>query len=149
MHGEEVAQRTVSIVYIEADPSNAFLMQALLNGRSGYAMHHVDAGSSGLALCRSVRPDLVITAMRLPDLSAYEFLDVLRSDATTQDIPCIVLSGDARPSEIERALAAGFNDYWTKPVDVRQVLTRIDEHVAARQSAGVDGVPSSWRNTDP
>lgn len=139
MHVKEVAQRTISVVYIEADPSNAFLMQSALSCKPDYAVHHADTAIGGLEFCRNNKPALVITAMRLPDLTAYQVLVALQSHPTTQGVPCVVLSGDARPSEIERALDAGFNDYWIKPVNVTRILKKIDEHVAISRSASQDG----------
>jgi CheY-like chemotaxis protein len=70
---------------------------------------------------------MVITEMHLPDVTAYEVLRALRGDIATQGLPCIVLSSDAMPAQIERALAAGFDDYWTKPIDAWQLMQNIDD----------------------
>lgn len=67
------------MVYIEADHSNALLMHFLLSPRSNYTMHHANDGATGLDLCKRVEPDLVITEMHLPDVTAYEVLRVLRN----------------------------------------------------------------------
>jgi CheY-like chemotaxis protein len=115
------------VVLIEPDRANASLMQALLGSKSNYTLHHANAGIGGLELCRGVRPDLVTSEMHLPDMSAYEVLRALRVAAATQALPCIALSGDAVPGHIKRALAAGFDGYWTKPVDIWQLLRKIDE----------------------
>ena len=68
-----------TVVYIEADHSNALLMHFLLSPRSNYTMHHANDGATGLDLCKRVEPDLVITEMHLPDVTAYEVLRVLRN----------------------------------------------------------------------
>jgi CheY-like chemotaxis protein len=60
-------------------------------------------------------------------------LQALRSDAATVSLPCIVLSGDAMPGNIKRALAAGFDDYWTKPIDIWQLLRKIKEAITSTQ----------------
>jgi len=60
--------------------------------------------------------------MQLPDFDGYEVLRRLRAQPETADIPCVALSANAMPEDIARARAAGFDDYWTKPIDVRQVL---------------------------
>jgi CheY-like chemotaxis protein len=127
MHKEVSAQGRTTVVYIEADHANAFLMQCLLGSRINYALHHANDGLSGLELCRRVKPDLVITEMHLPDVTAYEVLQALRDDVATEVLPCIVLSGDAMRTQIERALASGFDDYWTKPIDVCQIMKKIDD----------------------
>jgi CheY-like chemotaxis protein len=115
------------MVYIEADRTNALLMQYLLGSRTNYALHHADDGLSGLELCRRVRPDLVITEMHLPDMTAYEVLRALRDDSATKNTPCIVLSGDAMPAHIDLALASGFDGYWIKPIDIWKMMHNIDD----------------------
>jgi CheY-like chemotaxis protein len=124
---EAPAQGPTTVVYIEADRTNALLMQYLLGSRINYVLHHANDGRSGLELCRRVRPDLVITEMHLPDVTAYEVLQSLRGDLATKSLPCIVLSGDAMPAHIEQALAAGFDGYWTKPIDIWQMMQKIDD----------------------
>ena len=73
---------------------------------------------------------MVITEMQLPDVTGYAVLKALRGNAATADLSCIVLSGDAMPGHIKRALAAGFDDHWTKPIDIRTLLQKIDEAAA-------------------
>ena len=102
-------------------------MQSLLGSTADYALHHAIDGTSGLQLCQRVRPDLVITEMHLPDVTVYEVLRALRDYPGTKGLPCIMLSSDAMPAHIERAIAAGFDDYWTKPIDVWQLMQKIDD----------------------
>lgn len=120
----------IAVVYIEADRSNALLMQCLLSSRANYVLHHAGDGLSGLELCRRVRPSLVITEMHLPDVTAYEVLRALRGDTLTAHLHCIVLSGDAMPAHIERALDSGFDGYWTKPIDIWQLMQNIEDAAA-------------------
>ena len=131
MHKEVPAQGRTTVLYIEADRSNALLMHFLLGSRTNYALHLANDGLSGLELCRRVRLDLVITEMRLPDMTAYEVLWALRDDLATESLPCIVLSSDAMPAHIERALASGFDGYWTKPIDIWQLMQRIDDYASS------------------
>jgi CheY-like chemotaxis protein len=121
----------ITVVYIEADHSNALLMQFLLDSKSNYTLHHANDGACGLELCKHVEPDLVITEMHLPDVTAYEVLQVLRDNSATANTPCIVLSGDAMPSHIERALIGGFDGYWTKPIDIWQLMQNIEDAATA------------------
>lgn len=127
MHNQPSVPVRTTVVYIEADRTNALLMQALLGSRSNYTLHHANNGLGGLELCRRARPDLVITETNLPDVSAYEMLRVLRGYLAMEQLPCVVLSSDAMPAHIEQALAAGFDDYWTKPIDVWQLMQNIDD----------------------
>ena len=124
---EALAQGPTTVVYIESDRTNALLMQYLLGPRTNYALHHANDGLSGLELCRRVRPDLVITEMHLPDVTAYEVLQALRKYDDSENLPCVVLSSDAMPAHIERALASGFDGYWTKPIDIWKLMQKIDD----------------------
>jgi CheY-like chemotaxis protein len=127
MLAEVPEQGRTTVVYIEADRTNALLMQFLLGMRSNYVLHHANDGLSGLELCRRVRPDLVITEMHLPDMTAYEVLRALRDDTAAENLPCIVLSSDAMPAHVERAMASGFEGYWIKPVDIWKLMQNIDD----------------------
>ena len=62
-------------------------------------------------------PDLVLIDLQLPDFDGYEVLRRLRADPRTRSIPCVALSANAMREDIERGLAGGFTDYWTKPID--------------------------------
>jgi CheY-like chemotaxis protein len=83
-------------------------------------------GLSGVSLARSARPDLILVDMQLPDIDGHEVLRRLRADAATAHIPCISLSANAMPDDIQRALRAGFADYWTKPLDLRRFLDSLE-----------------------
>ena len=56
------------------------------------------------------------------DFDGHEVLRRLRADKNTAHIPCLALSANAMPEDIERALAAGFADYWTKPIDLKAFM---------------------------
>jgi CheY-like chemotaxis protein len=120
--------RTVpAVVYIEDDPVSSMLVQHILDLRGNCTLHVAVDGKSGLILCRRLRPDIVLLDMHLPDMSGCDVLQELRADRSTRPIPCIALSADARPDSIKRARESGFDDYWTKPIDVWEVLRQLDE----------------------
>ena len=83
-------------------------------------------GASGVHSARERRPDLILIDMQLPDFDGLEVLRRLRADPSTAAIPCIALSANAMPEDIQRALGAGFADYWTKPLDFRVFLGALD-----------------------
>ena len=121
-----------TVVYIEADVANAWLMQSLLTLATNYTLHHAANGLDGLELCRCALPDLVIIEMRLPDLTGHEILRKLRDDPATANLTCVALSGDAMPGAVNRALLAGFDGYWTKPIDVWHLLRKITNYANQR-----------------
>ncbi|HJV94454.1 MAG TPA: response regulator, partial [Albitalea sp.] len=88
-----------------------------------WTLHVAEDGSHGACLAREMHPDLVLIDMNLPDMSGLTLIRRLRDDPATQRLRCIALSADAMREQIDAALAAGFDDYWTKPIDVKQVLS--------------------------
>jgi CheY-like chemotaxis protein len=99
-------------------------------------LHVAPDGASGVARARELRPDLVLLDMQLPDFDGYEVLRRLRADPATAAIPCIALSANAMPEDIERALRAGVADYWTKPLDVRAFMASLEAMFGRADQAG-------------
>jgi PAS domain S-box-containing protein len=118
--------RTPRLLYIEDNPVNALIVRELINQRGNLTLDEADDGTSGIHSARARRPDLILIDMQLPDFDGLEVLRRLRADPTTAAIPCIALSANAMPEDIQRALGAGFADYWTKPLDFRVFLAALD-----------------------
>jgi len=111
-----------TIVYIEDNPVNVLIVEELVARCPGLAIESAIDGARGVQRTRDLAPDLVLVDMQLPDFDGHEVLRRLRADKKTAHIPCIALSANAMPEDIERALAAGFADYWTKPIDLKAFL---------------------------
>jgi len=114
------------LLYIEDNPVNLLIVQELLAQRPDLQLHTASDGLSGVSLALSHRPDLILVDMQLPDIDGHEVLRRLRADEATAAIRCISLSANAMPEDIERALKAGFDDYWTKPLDLREFMRSLD-----------------------
>ena len=110
------------LLYIEDNPVNLLIVQELLAHRADLRLHSASNGIDGVRLARDTLPDLILVDMQLPDIDGHEVLRRLRADAATADIACISLSANAMPDDIERALQAGFADYWTKPLDLQRFV---------------------------
>ncbi|NML16514.1 PAS domain S-box protein [Azohydromonas caseinilytica] len=129
---QDNAAGVATVLYIEDDPVNALLVRHIMDLRPHCLLHEAADGEIGLALARQLQPDLVLTDMNLPGMTGYDVLEQLRADPQTRHLRCIALSADAMPENIQRALAAGFADFWTKPIDVSQFLQRLDELLHGR-----------------
>jgi PAS domain S-box-containing protein len=105
------------VLYIEDNPVNALIISELLTQRGDIELQVAVDGASGVAQAQVLRPDLILLDMQLPDIDGYEVLRQLRARPATAHIPCIALSANAMPEDIERGLRAGLSDYWTKPLD--------------------------------
>jgi PAS domain S-box-containing protein len=118
------------VLLIEDNPSNAKLIDRILAGRGETRLITAMQGRMGLELAAQHRPDVILLDMNLPDISGHEVLRRLRSDPRTEGIPVVMVSADATPHQVDRMLAAGARDYLTKPVDVRRLLSLLDEMTA-------------------
>ncbi len=105
------------LLYIEDNPVNVLLVEELVRAVGGYVFASELTGESGVARVHRDQPDLVLVDLQLPDIDGYEVLRRLRADPATAGIRCVALSANALPEDIRRGLAAGFDDYWTKPID--------------------------------
>ncbi|WP_341887777.1 PAS domain-containing protein [Variovorax sp. YR752] len=115
-----------TVLYIEDEPLNALLMREVFRLRPSWSLHVAGTGHEGLTRAVELRPDAVLIDMNLPDMNGAEVVRRLRADAATRPLRCIALSADVMAEQIEAALAAGFDDYWTKPIDVRLVIAGLD-----------------------
>ncbi|MED5620165.1 PAS domain-containing protein [Ideonella sp. BN130291] len=118
--------RSGRLLYIEDNPVNVLLVSELVALRPGLRLDVAADGESGLRLAADIRPDLILVDMQLPDIDGHQVRNRLRVDPRTAHIPCIALSANAMPQDIERALKNGFADYWTKPLDFKAFLAAID-----------------------
>ena len=131
-------EATQTIVYIEDNLSNLRLVERILERRGGIELVAAMQGRLGLDLARQHRPLAVILDLHLPDIDGEDVLHELRDDPATASTPVIILSADATPGQLQRLLSAGARAYFTKPLDVRELLALIeellDESAAARPS---------------
>jgi len=114
------------ILCIEDNPLNVMLIEALVAQRPALELTCEPNGTLGVERAQELRPDLVLVDMQLPDFDGFEVLRRLRAAPATAAIPCIALSANAMPSDIARALEAGFAAYWTKPLNVGAFLASLD-----------------------
>jgi CheY-like chemotaxis protein len=124
-HGPHRTRRH-QVLYVEDNPVNAIIIGELLARRHDLHLHVAVDGTSGVAQALAIKPDLILLDMQLPDCDGFEVLRRLRAEPATAGIPCIALSANAIPEEIERALSAGLSDYWTKPLDFKAFMASLD-----------------------
>lgn len=128
------ARRSARVLYIEDNLANLRLIERLLARRSEIEVIPAMTGTLGLDLAREHLPDLILLDLGLPDIRGDQVLVQLRKDPRTAHIPVIILSADATPGEIKRLLAAGVEDYLTKPIDVA-TFRRVFDQVLEKQEA--------------
>ena len=120
-----ISQATILIV--EDNPLNLELATDLLT-IAGYSIRQARTGEEGLRLARLEAPALILLDLRMPGLDGYATLRALKADPRTAVIPTVALTAQAMAGDKEAALAAGFDDYISKPIDTQafsQTVARV------------------------
>jgi two-component system, cell cycle response regulator DivK len=112
------------ILYVEDNDDNVYMLRGRLT-RAGFAVVVALDGEQGVAMATSEAPDLIVMDLSLPGLDGWEATRRLKTAPDTRAIPVIALSAHAMEGERARALAAGCDDYDTKPVDFPRLLEKI------------------------
>jgi signal transduction histidine kinase/CheY-like chemotaxis protein len=135
-------ERTYLLLYIEDNPSNLQLVEAIFETRPQWRLLTATQGSIGLDLARQHKPDLILLDVNLPDIDGKEVLKRLRQSALTREIPVIAVSADATAKQVGRLTAAGAIAYLTKPLDIVQFLETVDNLLLAMPA----GISQSHNN---
>lgn len=114
------------IVYVEDNDDNVFMLQTRLELAGGYEVLIAVNGEEGLALVASEKPNLVLMDLNLPDVDGWEVTRRLKADPVTADIPIIALTAHAMSGDRENALAAGCDEFDTKPIDFERLIRKIN-----------------------
>ena len=115
------------LLYIEDNEVNMMIVRELVRQRPDLDFEGAVDGASGLAAARRLQPALILLDMQLPDTDGHAVLQQLRADPVTAGIRCIALSANAMPEDIRTARAEGFDDYWTKPLDLSAFLRALEK----------------------
>ena len=121
------------LLYIEDNLANLQLIEHVLSSHPQYQLRSAMGGLSGLDMARVEPPSLILLDLHLPDLPGDEVLIRLQADPSTREIPVVMVSADATPTQIQRLLAAGATDYLTKPLDVRRFLDVVHKIVHRKE----------------
>lgn len=113
------------ILIVEDNEMNRDMLARRLE-RKGYDVSIAVDGEEGLRTARSEIPDLILMDMSLPAVDGWEATRRLKADAGTRQIPVIALTAHAMAGDREKALAAGCDDYDTKPIELPRLLEKIE-----------------------
>lgn len=115
------------VLIVEDNQKNMKLFRDVLLAK-GYRTLEATTGGEAVELATEHAPDLVLMDIQLPDLDGVQSLRRLRADERTAGIPVLALTAQAMQGDRERFLAAGFDGYLSKPVDVRELIETVREH---------------------
>lgn len=113
------------ILLVEDNEMNRDMLSRRL-ARRGYEVSLAEDGEEGLARAREEVPALILMDMSLPVLDGWEATRRLRADPELSGIPIIALTAHAMSGDREKAMAAGCDDYDTKPIDLARLLAKIE-----------------------
>ena len=112
------------ILYVEDNEDNLYMLSNRLT-RRGHEVVLARDGAEGIAMAGSEAPALILMDLSLPVIDGWEATRRLKAEALTRNIPVIALSAHAMPGDREQAIAAGCDDYDTKPIELPRLLEKI------------------------
>ena len=115
-----------TLLYIEDNPANMKLVEQLIALRSDIELFTATNGTLGVELARSVKPDVILMDINLPGISGLEALHILKDDSSVTNIPVVALSANAMLRDIELGIQAGFFQYLTKPIKVKEFMDTLN-----------------------
>lgn len=114
-----------TVLYIEDNPANLRLVTQLLGRMDNIHMWSAHEPMLGLELAAEHKPNLILLDVNLPGMDGFGVLKHLRQREATRNTPVIAISANAMPKDIEKGMKAGFDDYFTKPIDVATLLKAV------------------------
>ena len=118
------------ILIVEDNEMNRDMLSRRLS-RKGFEVALAEDGASGVDMATSESPDLILMDMSLPIIDGWEATQKIKANESTSKIPIIALTAHAMESDREKALAAGCDDYDTKPVELPRLLDKINHLIGS------------------
>jgi CheY-like chemotaxis protein len=114
----------MKILYAEDNDDNVFILKARLT-RAGFTVLIAADGAQAVAMAMTEQPDMILMDLSLPVLDGWEATRKIKSAAATRHIPVIALTAHAMTGDREKALAAGCDDFDTKPIELQRLFGKI------------------------
>jgi CheY-like chemotaxis protein len=119
-----------TILAVDDNPMNLKLLRIFLQKR-GYDVATAASGQEARAKIKSLRPRIVLMDLQLPEVDGLQLTRELKADPELRGALVLAVTSYAMEGDRERAVAAGCDGYFTKPVDLQLLLKEIQRHVAA------------------
>jgi CheY-like chemotaxis protein len=121
------------ILYIEDNDDNVYMLKMRLELLGDFEVLAAENGEKGCEMAAMEQPDLILMDLEMPVVDGWEATRRLKGSPTTRDIPIIALSAHALAGEREKALAAGCNDFDTKPIEFDRLVVTLRRVLASRK----------------
>jgi len=123
----------MKILYVEDNEDNVYVLKSRLM-RAGYAVLVAPDGAQAVTMAAAERPDLILMDLSLPVLDGWEATRRIKAAPEARHIPVIALTAHAMAGDREKAIAAGCDDFDTKPVEMSRLLDKIEALVKRQAS---------------
>ncbi len=123
------------ILLIEDNVDNRDMVRFVLE-RAGYEILVGQTGSQAVALARQERPDLILMDLSLPEKDGWTAASEIKADPALSAIPLVALTAHTLPGDRKRAMAAGFDGYVSKPIDLPSLLKTLAAFLPPRPESG-------------
>ena len=114
----------MKILYVEDDDGSVYMLKSRLE-RAGFTVVVAVNGEQGVSLAETELPDVVLMDLTLPVLDGWEATRRIKSNPSIRHIPVIAVTANVMVGDKERALAAGCDDFDTKPIDTGRLIEKI------------------------
>jgi len=121
------------VLYVEDNDDNVYMLKMRLELLGDFEVLAAEDGEKGCEMAAAERPDIILMDLEMPVVDGWEATRRLRSNPQTRDIPVIALSAHALAGERERALAAGCNEFDSKPIEFDRLGATVRRIVAERK----------------
>jgi DNA-binding response OmpR family regulator len=120
------------VLIADDNPQGAELLEAYLSS-TDYELRIAGDGEHTMNLVRGWQPDLILLDVMMPRISGFEVCRRLRADESTRDIAVLMVTALDQPSDVERAVEAGTDDFLSKPINKTELLLRVRSLLRSRQ----------------
>ena len=121
------------VLYVEDSDDNVFMLKMRLELLGDFEVVTAEDGEKGCAMAVSESPDIILMDLEMPIVDGWEATRRLKGDPQTRDIPIIALSAHALAGEREKAIAAGCNEFDTKPIEFERLVATLRRVLANRK----------------
>ena len=113
------------VLYIEDNDDNVYMLKMRLELLGDFEVVAAEDGEKGCEMATAEKPDIILMDLEMPVVDGWEATRRLKGNAQTRDIPIIALSAHALAGEREKAMAAGCNEFDTKPIEFDRLVATI------------------------
>jgi CheY-like chemotaxis protein len=121
------------VLIADDNPQGVELLEAYLSG-TDYEVRTAADGEETLQRVADWHPDLILLDIMMPKISGFEVCKRVRSNPATRDIAVLMITALDQPSDVERAVEAGTDDYLTKPINKTELLLRVRSLLTSRKN---------------